>query len=98
MRGVRVRDGDPRGHTVNGNVLEHIRLGGQSAVGLENQWQSLSIRGLRTEGTAPALKTYGTVSLLEATVNYNGGRVFLRDVATRGSAVPFWGGPTGLRA
>jgi hypothetical protein len=64
---------------------------------LNNEGQPVSIRGLVSENAAPALGTDGTLLLIEATItglpgaenspaliNYNHGRVFLRDVRTTG--------------
>jgi hypothetical protein len=66
-------------------------------VGFENAGQAISIRGLISDNAVPALKTYGTLCLIEATltgrggaaglpaiINYNGGRVFLRDITASG--------------
>ncbi len=84
-------------HAVNGQTFEHITLRGQGKLGFDNEGQVLSIRGLRSDNAVPALRTYGTVSLVEATltghdgasnspavINYNGGRIFLRDITTSG--------------
>lgn len=91
------RRGIATGHAVNGQVFEHITLSGQSEVGFANEGQSLSIRGLTSENSVPALTTYGTLCLVEARltgrgeakgkpaiINFNGGRLFLRDIATTG--------------
>ncbi len=85
------------GHAVNGQTFEHIHLAGQTRNGFENEGQTVSIRGLSFSGEVPALKTYGTACLVEARlrggpgarelpaiVNYNNGRVFLRDVDATG--------------
>ncbi|QEH37020.1 Pectate lyase superfamily protein [Aquisphaera giovannonii] len=84
-------------HAVNSQTFEHIRLSGQSAVGFENEGQPISIRGLISDNAVAAIKSYGLLCLIESTlkghgraasvpavVNYNGGHVFLRDVATVG--------------
>jgi len=84
---------------VNGQVFEHITLRGQTEVGFANEGQSISIRGFTSDNAVPALSTYGTLCLLDAKftgtgdaakkpaiVNYNGGRIFLRDVKTTGYA------------
>ena len=93
------RRGIVTGNAVKGQVFENISLEGQTEVGMANEGQSISIRGLRSRGTAPALSTYGTLCLVEAAltgtgdaaakpgiVNFNGGRLFLRDVKTTGYA------------
>lgn len=85
------------GHAVNSQTFERLRLRGQRRVGFENEGQVVSLRGLVSENRVPAVKTYGTLCLLEsdltglgaarevpAVVNYNGGAVYLREVRTRG--------------
>lgn len=85
------------GHAVNSQTFEHITLRGQSQVGFENTGQTISIRGLTSENAVPALATYGHLCLLNARLmgrggasnapailNYNGGRIFLRDIRTTG--------------
>ncbi len=82
---------------VNGQTFEHITLSGQSVFGFDNEGQAISIRGLRSENAVPAIRSYGTLCLLDAEltgrdgakgwpaiINYNGGRLFLRDVNTSG--------------
>ncbi|MCL4178946.1 MAG: hypothetical protein KJ072_14540 [Verrucomicrobia bacterium] len=94
---VGFRRGIATAHAVNGQVFEHITLRGQTEVGFVNEGQSISIRGFTSDNAVPALTTYGTLCLLEAKitgrgdaankpaiVNYNGGRIFLRDIATSG--------------
>ncbi|MBL9171920.1 MAG: hypothetical protein JNL10_00165 [Verrucomicrobiales bacterium] len=84
-------------HAVNSQTFERLRLRGQRQAGFENEGQILSLRGLTSENQVPAVRTYGTLCLLDADltglgpakevpalVNYNGGVVFLRDVRTRG--------------
>jgi hypothetical protein len=91
------RRGIATAHAVNGQVFEHITLRGQAEVGFVNEGQAISIRGFTSDNAVPALCTYGTLCLLEAKltghgdaankpaiVNYNGGRIFLRDIATSG--------------
>ena len=85
------------GRAVNGQVFENIRLQGQTGVGFTNEGQAISIRGLESDNAVPALMSYGTLCLVDAKltgtggagqqpaiVNYNGGRIFLRDVRTSG--------------
>ncbi|MBI5834253.1 MAG: hypothetical protein HZB16_18315 [Armatimonadetes bacterium] len=86
-------------HAVNGQTFEHIRLRGQRDIAFHNEGQTVSIRDLVSDNSVPAVGTYGTLALLEATltgsgnasrapaiVNYNSGRVWLRDVKTSGYA------------
>jgi len=86
-------------HAVNGQTFEHISLCGQTQFGFDNQGQTVSIRGLSSENAVPAIRSYGTLALMEARltgsgkaqkapaiINYNGGRIFLRDITTRGYA------------
>jgi hypothetical protein len=83
--------------SVNGQTLEHITLRGQGRVGFRNEGQAISIRGLTSDNAVPAVSTYGTLCLIDAQligrgdaakvpaiVNFNGGRVFLRDIRTAG--------------
>ncbi len=82
---------------VNSQTFEHVALSGQTEFGFDNQGQAISIRGLTFDGAVPAVRTYGTLCLIEATltgrggtktapavINYNGGRIHLRDVKTAG--------------
>ena len=91
------RRGIATAHGVNGQMFEHITLRGQQEVGFVNEGQTISIRGLTSTNAVPALSTYGTLCLIEAKltgqgdasklpaiVNFNGGRLFLRDIATSG--------------
>jgi hypothetical protein len=93
------RRGIATARAVNGQVFEHILLRGQTEVGFANEGQAVSIRGFQSDSTASALSTYGTLCLVDAQltgtgeaarkpaiVNYNGGRIFLRDVKTTGFA------------
>jgi len=96
---VGFRRGIATARAVNGQVFENITLRGQTEVGFANEGQSISIRGFISENAVPALSTYGTLCLLDAKltgnggaakkpaiVNFNGGRIFLRDVQTTGYA------------
>lgn len=82
---------------VNGQTFEHITLRGQTQFGFTNEGQAVSVRGLLSENAAPALQTYGTCCLINAKlvgrdaavrmpsiVNFNGGRIYLRDIITTG--------------
>lgn len=82
---------------VNGQTFEHITLRGQKQFGFDNEGQTISIRGLLSENKVSAVRTYGTLCLVDAKlagkdganqlpaiINYNGGQIFLRDIATNG--------------
>ena len=82
---------------VNSQTFENIILRGQRQGGIQNEGQSISIRRLTSENAVPAVSTYGKLLLLDATltgrggaaehpavVNFNSGRIFLRDVKTTG--------------
>lgn len=84
---------------VNSQTFEHITLLGQTQFGFDNHGQAVSIRGLRSESAAVVVRSYGSLAMLDArlvgrdgakhlpaVVNYNGGRLGLRDVATSGYA------------
>jgi len=85
------------GHSVNSQTFEFLTLRGQREFGFDNEGQAIAVRGLRSNNTVPALRSYGTFCLLEADlrgtgnavgqpalINYNGGRMMLRDVKTTG--------------
>jgi hypothetical protein len=85
------------GHSVNSQTFENLFLRGQREVGFQNQGQALSVRNLTSDNAVPAMSSYGVLTLLDATltgrgpasnapaiVNYNGGRIFLREVRTTG--------------
>jgi hypothetical protein len=82
---------------VNSQTFEYITLRNQSQFGLDNEGQPLSIRGLLSVNAVPAVRSYGTLCLLDAKligqqgakewpaiINYNGGRIFVRDAMTSG--------------
>ncbi|MFN0054526.1 MAG: glycosyl hydrolase family 28-related protein [Planctomycetales bacterium] len=82
---------------VNSQTFENITLRGQTEAGFTNEGQPVSIRGFTSDNAVPALSTYGTLLLTDARitgrghaaqapaiVNFNGGRIFLRDVKTTG--------------
>lgn len=94
---VGFRRGLATARSVNSQTFEHITLRGQRELGFHNEGQQISIRGLVSENAVPALGTYGKLLLVDAKltggspkvpaiVNYNGGRLFLRDVKTTGYA------------
>ena len=62
------RRGIHTAHSVNGQVFEHITLRGQAHVGMDNEGQHVSIRGLTSDNAVPALKTYGVMCLVDATL------------------------------
>lgn len=102
VRNVEVRGFDigvRTGNAVNSQTFENLTLSGQARYGLDNTGQSLSVRGLKSENAVPAVHTYGVLMLVDARlegrgeakglpaiVNYNGGRIGLRDVVTAGYA------------
>ncbi len=85
------------GHAVNSQTFEHLTLKGQRRIGFSNEGQTISIRNLLSMNNVPAVQTYGTLTLIEghlqgmanaaqapAIINYNGGRLFLRDIQSTG--------------
>jgi hypothetical protein len=91
------RKGIATSRAVNSQTLEHLELTGQTEFGFDNEGQAISIRGLTSENAVPALRSYGTLSLqnasltgregakgIPAIINYNGGRLALRDITTKG--------------
>jgi hypothetical protein len=87
------------GQEVNSQTFERITLTGQTQFGFDNSGQAIAIRQLKSDSAVPAIRSYGVLSLLEADlvgrsgankvpaiVNYNGGRMGLRDVTTSGYA------------
>ena len=94
---VGFRRGIATAHSVNSQTFEHLTLRGQTEFGFDNAGQTVSVRGLISENAVPAVRTYGTLTLLDAKltgratatnfpalINYNGGRIFLRDVISSG--------------
>jgi hypothetical protein len=86
-------------NAVNGQTFEHITLRRQSQFGFTNQGQAISVRSLVSENAVPAIQSYGSLCLVDARlkgrggaqnvpaiVNFNGGKIFLRDVSTAGYA------------
>ncbi len=80
---------------VNGQTFEHITLRGQTQFGITNEGQAISIRSLFSENSVPVIQSYGSCCMLDANlkgtgaassvpaiVNFNGGRMFLRNVST----------------
>ncbi|QDV29262.1 Pectate lyase superfamily protein [Planctopirus ephydatiae] len=93
------RRGVVTARAVNSQTFEHLTLTGQTEFGFDNHGQAISIRGLTSVNVVPAIRSYGTLSLIEANltgrdgtnllpaiVNYNGGRMSLRDITTTGYA------------
>ncbi len=94
---VGFRRGISTARAVNGQTFEHITLRRQTEVGFTNEGQAISIRGLVSDNSVPALSVYGTVCLVDAKltgrngaaqvpaiINFNYGRIFLRDLITTG--------------
>lgn len=95
---------------VNGQTFEYITLCDQKKFGFDNEGQSISIRGLYSKNSVPAVRSYGTLCLVDAklqgnssakrwpaVINYNGGRIFIRDIkssaygrAIADGATPDW--------
>jgi hypothetical protein len=86
-------------NSVNGQTFEHITLVGQRECGFSNAGQTISIRGLRSKNEVTAIRSYGSMCLIEsrlsgskganrlpAIVNFNYGRICLRDIETAGYA------------
>ena len=82
---------------VNGQTIERITLRGQKEAGITNEGQSLSIRSLLSKNEVPAITSYGTLAVIDADLqgkagasnhpailNFNGGRIYVRDVDTSG--------------
>jgi len=82
---------------VNGQTFEHITLRGQTQFGFTNEGQAVSIRGLVSDSPVPAIQSYGSLCLIDAKltgrdnaartpaiVNFNSGRIYLRDITTTG--------------
>lgn len=100
VRDVEVRGfaiGVRTGRAVNSQTFENLTLSGQTRFGFDNEGQAISIRRMKSENSVPAVRTYGVLSLIEAelvgrdgakkvpaVINYNGGKIGLRDVATSG--------------
>jgi hypothetical protein len=91
------RRGITTARAVNSQTFEHITLSGQSEFGFDNHGQSIAIRQLLSDAAVPAIRSYGHLAVVDAkltgragarqlpaVVNYNGGRMYLRDVATTG--------------
>ena len=96
---VGFRRGISAARAVNSQTFEHITLRGQTQFGFENEGQPITIRGLLSVNSVPAIQTYGTFCLIDAklagtgdaagqpaVINYNGGRIYLRNVETSGYA------------
>ena len=94
---VGFRRGITTAHAVNSQTFEHVTLRGQRELGFHNEGQAISIHGLTSDNAVPAVGSYGSLALLNARltgqgdaskapaiVNYNGGRMFLRDIKTTG--------------
>ena len=95
VRGFRI--GVRTGNAVNSQTFENLALVGQSERGFQNEGQAITIRGLKSDSAVTAVSSYGLLVLLDAqltgrseasqlpaVVNFNGGRIFLRDVSASG--------------
>jgi hypothetical protein len=84
-------------HAVNSQTFENIHLRDQREFGFDNSGQYIAIRTLISDNAVPAIRSYGTLCLLDSTltgraaaaekpaiINYNGGRILLRDVRSTG--------------
>ena len=82
---------------VNSQTFEFLNLRGQRQFGFDNAGQVISLRHFTSDNAVPALRTYGTVCLMDsrltgragaadlpAVINYNGGSLGVRDLATPG--------------
>jgi hypothetical protein len=82
---------------VNGQTFEYITLRNQRQLGFDNEGQAISVRGLLSDNSVPVVRSYGVFCLVDAQlngytearnwpaiINYNGGRIFLRDIKTTG--------------
>ncbi len=95
VRGFRL--GVRTGNAVNSQTFENLTLVGQSEKGFQNEGQAITIRGLKSDSAVTAVSSYGVLTLIDATltgrsvakelpavINFNGGRVFLRDITATG--------------
>ncbi len=91
------RVGIKTGHSVNSQTFESIRLLNQTETGFINEGQSIAVRDLVSQSGVPAIKSYGTFALIDATLqgsasaaghpavlNFNGGEIYLRNVVSSG--------------
>ncbi len=91
------RIGIKTGHAVNSQTFESISLSNQGEAGFVNEGQAISIRQLVSRGKVPAIKSYGTLAMIDATLvglpgaeahpavlNFNSGHIYARDVSTSG--------------
>lgn len=94
---VGFRRGISTARAVNSQCFENITLRGQGEIGFSNAGQTISILGLVSENAVPAISSYGRMLVVNAAltgrgdaakapaiVNFNRGRIFLRDVKTSG--------------
>ena len=95
VRGFRL--GVRTGNAVNSQTFENLTLVGQTERGFQNEGQAITIRGLKSDSAVTAVSSYGMLTLIDATltgrgaakelpaiVNFNGGRIFLRDAVATG--------------
>ncbi len=91
------RIGIKSGHAVNSQTFESVSLKNQREAGFVNEGQSISIRQLISRNNVPAIKSYGSLALVDATLeglpgaqshpavlNFNGGRIYVSKLITKG--------------
>lgn len=94
------RIGIATAHGVNGQVFENINLRGQRETGFKNEGQAISIRRLTSDNAVPAVASYGTMLLIDATLTGRGKanespEVPWDDPATWANVDDFGADPTG---
>ncbi|MFO0871107.1 MAG: hypothetical protein U0935_19465 [Pirellulales bacterium] len=97
---VRGRHRRPHRRAVNSQTFENLTPSGQTRFGFDNEGQAISIRQLKSEARrSGGARTYGVPRRfveadlaghdgeqeMPAVINYNGGQIGLRHVATSGS-------------
>ena len=91
------RIGIKTGHAVNSQTFEYLSLINQSEAGFVNEGQAISVRRLLSRSQVPAVKTYGTLAMIDSSLeglpgaerhpsvlNFNSGHIFIRDLRTTG--------------
>jgi hypothetical protein len=82
-------------HAVDSITFENITMEGQRVAGLQNDGQCVSIRGVVSSNSVPAIVNNGVMALLDskltgkgeaAIVNSKGGHLFARNIQTAGYA------------
>lgn len=85
------------GNAVNSQTFERVELQGQREVGFTNEGQTISIHRLLSRNAVPAIRTYGTMCVVDAeligmpgaevhpaVLNFNGGRIYVRALQAPG--------------